>query len=98
MPKRIDPILARQMMLDAGMDPLDPYRNSTSPWRSKCLVCNEQISPTLKNVMNQHGCAYCANLRIKPSDAVKKMMEFNFKPLEPCKGATSKWKCECLKC
>lgn len=98
MPKRIDPILARQMMLDAGMDPLDPYRNSTSPWRSKCLVCNEEISPTLKNVMKQHGCAYCANLRIKPSDAVKKMMEFSLKPLEPYKGATSKWKCECLKC
>ena len=98
MPKRMDPSLARQKMLDAGIEPLEPYINSTSPWRSKCLVCDEEISPTLKNVMKQHGCAYCANLRIKPSDAIKKMMEFNLKPLEAYKGATSKWRCECLNC
>ena len=82
MAQKLDPKVARQKMLGAGIEPLEPYRNSTSPWRSKCLVCDEEISPTLKNVMNQHGCAYCANLRIKPSDAVKKMMEFNLKPLE----------------
>lgn len=98
MPRRIDPIFAKQKMLDAGIKPLESYRNSTSPWRSKCLTCGEEISPTLKNVMNNHGCAYCAKLRIKPSDAVKKMMEFSLKPLEPYKGANSKWKCECLNC
>ena len=98
MAKRLDPKAAEAVMLNAGLKPLEPYRNSISPWRSKCLFCDEEISPTLKNVMNHHGCAYCANLRIKPSDAIKKMMEFNLKPLEPYKGATSKWRCECLNC
>jgi len=98
MPKKIDANVARQTMLDAGFEPLEPYKNSTTPWLSKCIACSESISPTLKNVLKGHGCAYCANLRIKPSDAVKKMLEFKLRPLEPYKGAVSKWKCECLNC
>jgi formylmethanofuran dehydrogenase subunit E len=98
MPKKFDAEFARQSMLDAGIAPIEPYKNSTTPWLSNCMNCGEEISPTLKNVLKKHGCAYCANLRIKPSDAVSKMMEFNLKPLDPYKGATLKWKCKCLNC
>ncbi len=98
MPKKIDSSVARQAMLDAGIEPSEPYRNSTTPWLAKCLKCGEEISPTLKNVLKGHGCAYCASLRIKPSEAVKKMLEFGLKPLEPYSRAVSKWKCECLGC
>jgi len=98
MPKKIDFEVARQSMLDAGIRPVGPYKNATTPWLSVCMKCGEEISPTLKNVLKKHGCAYCAKLRVKPADAIQKMMEFRLQPLEPYSGANAKWKCECMDC
>lgn len=50
---------ARELMLDQGLEPLDPYVNSRTPWRSR-HSCGQVVSPTLGNVQQGLGiCRYC---------------------------------------
>lgn len=50
---------ARQIMLEQGLEPLDPYVKNNKPWRSR-HVCGRIVSPTLGNVQQGHGiCRYC---------------------------------------
>lgn len=50
---------ARQIMLANGLEPLAPYVNSRSPWRSR-HTCGRVVSPTLGNAQRGYGiCRYC---------------------------------------
>lgn len=98
MPKKTSEEDARKIMEVAGFLPLEPYRNNSTPWKSKCVICKQIVSPTLKNVQNNHKCAYCANRRVKPQEAIKLMLQFNLQPLEPYINANSKWMSQCLNC
>ena len=90
---------AIQIMLNAGMQPLEPYKNSKVPWKSKCLICLKITSPMLGNIIQGHkGCGFCDGHKVDPEDAVKKMKEARLEPLEPYKNSDSPWKCKCLKC
>jgi hypothetical protein len=90
---------AIQIMLNAGMQPLEPYKNSKDPWKSKCLICLKITSPMLGNIIQGHkGCGFCDGHKVDPEDAVKKMKEAGLEPLEPYKNSDGPWKCKCLKC
>jgi recombinational DNA repair protein (RecF pathway) len=48
-------------MRAAGVEPLEPYANVDEPWRSRCLTCAHEVSPTLASIRaGQGGCRYCA--------------------------------------
>jgi hypothetical protein len=50
---------ARAVMLEKGLDPLEPYRGSGKPWASR-HTCGRVVSPTLSNVRVGKGiCRYC---------------------------------------
>lgn len=52
---------ARAAMLDAGLEPLDPYPGIMNPWRAVCLGCGQHVSPALHNIRSgQGGCTHCA--------------------------------------
>ena len=90
---------AIQIMLNAGMQPLEPYKNSKVPWKSKCLICLKITSPMLGNIIQGHkGCGFCDGHKVDPEDAVKKMKEAGLEPLEPYKNSDGPWKCRHLKC
>ena len=100
MTKRLSDTEARQIMIDAGAEPLVAFPGTSRPWLSKCLKCKKEISPTLGNVKNQgtRACAYCAKKKVHPDDAVKIMQKAGLEPLEPYPGSNTKWKCKHLKC
>ena len=98
MAKKIDPEIAEKVMLRAGLKPLEVYKDSKSKWKCKCLKCGKIVEPTLKQIKTGSKCAYCAGNRIDPKDAISKMISAGLKPLEPYKGAGSKWKCIHKKC
>ena len=77
MTKRLSDTEARQIMIDAGAEPLVAFPGTSRPWLSKCLKCKKEISPTLGNVKNQgtRACAYCAKKKVHTDDAVK-IMQF----------------------
>jgi hypothetical protein len=49
----------------AGLEPLEPYVNVMTPWRSQCRRCGRVVSPLLNNIRNgQGGCEYCSGKRV----------------------------------
>ena len=47
-------------MLKAGFQPLEPYINGTTKWKTKCLKCSQIIYPMFQSVKAGHGCRNCA--------------------------------------
>ena len=99
MGKRLDPKEAEQVMLNAGLKPLEPYTNTLTKWKCKCLTCKKIVSPTYGGIQRgRGGCAYCAGIKVDPDDVLKIMLKAKFQPQEPYKGANALWKVKCLLC
>lgn len=98
MAKRLDPELAIEVMLKAGLKPLEVYEKSHSKWKCECLKCGKIVEPTLKQIKTGSKCAYCAGNRIDAKDAFNKMISAGLEPLEPYKDSKSPWKSKCTIC
>lgn len=56
---RMPETTARAIMLEKGLDPVEPYPGSGKPWQAR-HVCGRVVSPTLSNVRVGKGiCRYC---------------------------------------
>jgi formylmethanofuran dehydrogenase subunit E len=96
---RINPEVARQVMIESGFMPVTPYDGKHRKWKSKCIKCGKISFPTLNNVTSRKSeCIYCKGGKVDPQDALKIMLESNLQPLEPYVDSKKKWKCKCLKC
>ena len=81
------------------LQPLEPFKNSQSPWKSKCLKCGKQVSPTYSKVKSRgHQCAYCAGSKVDAEDAIAMMKKQGFTPLVAYPGGNAPWKVKCKKC
>jgi hypothetical protein len=95
----VDEVDAVKSMLKARLKPLEPYKNSKTGWKCKCLVCNKTVFPVYNSIQSgRGGCKYCAGNAVNPADARKLFTKAKLMPLEPYKGADAKWKCKCMKC
>jgi hypothetical protein len=92
--------IAIEIMIQAGLQPLGPYKNKDTPWKSRCLICRKISSPSLGNVKKQKsGCKHCAkNAPVDAKKAEQFIKKAGYEPLEPFTGAVKKWKCRCLVC
>ena len=97
---KVDSEDAVAIMLSAHAKPLEAYKNARAKWKSECLKCRRIIHPIYDSVRRGNGaCKYCAKGQyVDPKDAEKLMIKAGLKPLEPYKGAGSKWKCIHKKC
>ena len=96
---RKDENLAIKIMLDANLEPLEPYISSHKPWKCKCLKCEAIITPTLSGIQNGNsGCKYCAKNYIDAVTAVERMVQRGYQPQEPYLNSHSKWKCIHIPC
>lgn len=98
--QKMDPNLAIQVMLEAGLKPLVKYPGSGIPWKCRCMACKRVVTPQYRNVKSGHkGCRSCAHTRVTAGIAEQVMRGVDFKPLEPYPGDTkAKWRCKCLRC
>jgi hypothetical protein len=97
--RKVDESDAIEIMLTAKLKPLEPYKNSPSKWKCKCLVCNKIVFPSYNSIkMGQGGCKFCAGNIFDPAKAKRIFLKAKLKPLEPYKGANKKWKSQCMKC
>jgi hypothetical protein len=96
--KRIPSKMANSLMRANGMEPLEPFVDTSKKWKCRCLKCGKISHPRYSSVKSGRTCVYCAGNRVDPEDAIKIMSASRLKPLEPYKSALSKWKCRCLKC
>lgn len=97
--RKIPEEYAIQIMREADLEPLEPYRNFRTKWRSKCLLCGTECFPILKSILNgQGGCLNCVRHLVTSEDAVATMKKMEWEPLEPYHGSAAPWKCRCTIC
>jgi hypothetical protein len=89
---------AIRLMLKNGMKPLEPFVDTNTKWKCRCLKCKKVIRPRYSAVNRGSTCTYCSGNKVDPKDAVRMMLRAKIKPLEPYKRADSPWKSQCLKC
>ena len=57
----LDPEIASQTMMKAGLQPIEPYPGASSKWKCKCLTCGNVVSPIYGSIQQGNGgCFYCA--------------------------------------
>lgn len=58
--RRLDAEDAVAIARAVGLEPLEPYRSTHTPWLCKCLNCGKEPSPQLTSLQRGSGCKYCA--------------------------------------
>ena len=94
----VDPVEAVKLMKKSGFKTLAAYPGSNLPWKSQCLICKKETSPTYWNVAKGIGCKFCSKRAVDPKDAIAAMKKRGFKTLEPFPGAVEPWAVQCLVC
>jgi hypothetical protein len=90
---------AHSLFIKNQLEPIEPYIDTTTPWKSKCLKCGKIVSPNYNKVrLRGHQCGYCAGNIVDAQDAIKLMKKSGFKTLVPYPGGNKPWKSECAKC
>ena len=97
MPAKLDPEVAKSVMITAGLMPLEPYLNSSTKWKSKCLKCGEIVFPKYTNIkQGDGGCRPCGLLkqglssRLSHEDAAAIMFDSDIEVLETYPGSKKK--------
>jgi hypothetical protein len=81
--KMVDPAMALQVFREAGLEPLEPFVDSKTAWKSKHLACGRTVSPAYGSVQSgQGGCRYCGARYIDPEEARSELVKLGFEPLE----------------
>ena len=97
--KQVD-VIAKKMKVKL----LEPYTNSHTPIRSKCLVCSKIIHPTIGRLSAGMGCKYCGIVKSSQSRLIPKetaLLDFEkskLKVLSDYKDSKTPVKVLCLVC
>jgi hypothetical protein len=95
----VSPEDAVALMKFNNLEPLEPYKNTGTPWKCKCLKCGKTVTPRHNSVRSRAGgCKYCAKKFVDAEDAVMVMRKAKFEPLVKYPGSQKPWKCKCLRC
>jgi len=96
---------AIQIMLEANLQPLEPYKNNRTKWKCRCLICGNTVETLFDTIRSGlGGCLTCGYVKTADKQrkdeefAVQFMLNLNLKPLVPYKNSNARWKSECLKC
>ena len=83
----------------AGFEPLGRYIDASTPCLSRCLTCDEEVSPRLKGIRLGYRCRICAgSAPLNPEKAIAMALAARFRPLVSYPGADRPWLCECATC
>ena len=103
--KRTNPEYAAKIMLNAGVQPLEPFVKGNQPWKCKCINCGNIVHPWYDSVKAGQGacnkCAYIERANKNRNDSEKSinfMLSKGLQPLVPYKSVNSAWLCKCLIC
>jgi hypothetical protein len=93
---------ASDVMLQAGLKPVDEFPGADEPWLCECQRCGSLVTPRLSAVRRgaSRGCIYCSGHAItEPDAAAQEMLDAFLRPLEPYPGkAADPWQCNCMRC
>ena len=96
----------RVMVKQGKVRPLCQYPGNNRPWKSRCLKCAAEVTPTYSSVasMGRGGCKYCgakkrASTRTTPESKAREILiAGGATPLEPFVDTKTPWKSRCNAC
>jgi hypothetical protein len=101
----VSPESAREVMLQADLEPLVEYPGSQKPWLSRCLRTGHVGRPTYSHVKARgHQCWQCRGeniataLSFSSEQASAMMQDAGLETLVPYPGSMKPWKARCLGC
>jgi len=102
--------LAIQLLVDANVRPIGPYKGMAKPYLGICLTCGSKVKPK-PNVLKQGqgGCYKCGKTEggrkkkesaysLKEALAIMATRDIEITPDEPYPGATKPWPGKCKNC
>ena len=90
---RLDTKKATALMIKSGLQPQVSYPGSGVVWKSRCLSCKKIVYPRLSSVKAKgSGCAFCAEVKVDESDAIKLFHKSYLKPLTNYPGNKIPWR------
>ena len=102
---RLDPEVARQFMIENGLNPQEPYELSNKPWACVHIECGSLVHPTFSSIQGgQRGCRACAikegaaRSSYTPEFAVEQAQLRGYEPIEEYPGAMTHWRCIHVQC
>lgn len=98
--KKLEAEFAEQFFKKRGLEPIEPYVSTQTPWKSIHKKCGKQVSPRFSSVQQGgSGCTYCAgNAAITEADAKELFLSKGLFPIEEFRGARKPWKSIHSKC
>jgi hypothetical protein len=97
--RRVPEETAIAVMRAAGYEPIVPYVNSQTHWKSIHIKCGREVAPSYGQIKGGNGgCKHCAGLYVDPIEAVEVMRAAGYEPLEPYVNSGHQWRCRCTTC
>lgn len=99
----LDPVVAREIAHVAGLEPVELYTDSRTPWRCVCIVCGNPVTTRLHSIKSSIAngttfCRYCSGRTQDPDKAVEILRQSGAEPIEAFPGSQKRWRSRCLTC
>ena len=96
---KVDPAIAVQAFLALDIQPLEPFKTSHSKWKSRCLRCGNEVSPSYHEVrQGSGGCKYCAPNFVNLPRINQVMTKAGLEPQEKYPGSRAPWRVKHINC
>lgn len=99
MAQRIPAEEAIAFMISAGLEPLDPFTDTKTKWKCRCIYCKREVTPIYSKVKSgRKGCPYCAGNKVDLEELQGQIATLKLSPLHDYPGASTTWKMRCQVC
>ena len=95
----IEPSDAEKLYLSKDLIPQEPFKNSSSPWKSIHKPCGTLVRPRYSEVrVGRVGCAFCSRTYVDPTKAELLAKSKGFEILENYTNSGTPWRLRHEKC
>ena len=96
---RVQPEIAVKLFIENNIQPLEPFKTSHSKWKSRCLRCDNEVSPSYHDIkQGSGGCKYCAPNYVNTTRIIEVMKKAGLEPQEKYVNSKEPWKVKHNKC
>lgn len=95
---KVDPRTAAMNMRYFDLEPLEPFPGSKSPWKCRCLRCDNIVTGPYASILKGSRCRRCGYRaetmggRIDARDARRIVKSHGFSPVAPYVGLNDRWR------
>ena len=90
---RVDIDAAVKLFRERGLEPIENYVNSSTPWRSIHTTCGREVAPAYNTIQQgSGGCGYCVGNAVDEEEAKMLFISRGLIPQDKFPGANKPWR------